>query len=499
MVVRTIYCVKMPICLKISPQSVNNILKSNASIPNAILFFRLGDFYETFDQDAETASKELDIVLTSRPVAKGVRIPMAGIPHHAAENYMQRLIEKGFHVAICEQVGEQPVKGLFPRQVTRVVTPGTVTEPGLLPGDANNYLACVVLGQGVQETSEVAGIAYVDITTGEFAFSEFEGRDLLAGLRAELVRLHPAEILYPEGQFLGDGLPGHLTPWPAWKFEPGRCEQVILNHFQATTLDGFGLQGMAFGLRAVGAVLQYVEQTQPASLKLLNRLSSYHFSEFMTLDAATRRNLELTETLRGGVTKGSLLGVLDHTVTPMGKRMIQQWVSKPLLDVSRIRQRQEGVRYFYDSGLVRAELRSALKPLADLERLANRVVSGSAIPRDLVAMRHSLESLPAIKNVFESRPEPLANLLGQFDLCNDELQLLLAALADDPPATLQTIGVIRPGYSAELDGVVERTRYAREWIASLEQVERERTRIKTLKVGYNKVFGYYIEISRSNA
>jgi DNA mismatch repair protein MutS len=474
-------------------------LEIKRQYPNAILFFRLGDFYETFDQDAETASRELDIVLTSRPVAKGVRVPMAGIPHHAAENYLQRLIEKGFHVAICEQVGDQPVKGLFPRQVTRVVTPGTVTEPGLLPGDENNYLACVVLGRLGQEGDDLAGIAYVDITTGEFAFSEFSGRDVLSGLRAELVRLNPAEILYPEGQWLGDGLPGHLTPWPAWRFEPGRCAQVILNHFQASTLDGFGLQGMPYGLRAVGAVLQYVEQTQPASLKLLTRLSSYHFSEFMTLDAATRRNLELTETLRGGTTKGSLLGVLDHTITPMGKRMIQQWVSKPLLDVSRIRQRQEGVRYFFDEGVVRADFRARLKPLADLERLANRVVSGSATPRDLVALRHSLKSLPAIKNIFQDHQVSLDDLLGCFYLCDEELQLLFAALADEPPATLQNVGVIRPGYSAELDGVIERTRYAREWIASLEQVERERTRIKTLKVGYNKVFGYYIEISRSNA
>ncbi len=219
-------------------------LEIKRQYPHAILFFRLGDFYETFDQDAEIASRELDIVLTSRNVAKGMRIPMAGIPHHAAENYLQRLISKGFHVAICEQVGEQPVKGLFPRQVTRVVTPGTVIEPGLLPGDANNYLACVILAEGDHGTHDRAGVAYVDITTGEFAATELSGDDIISSLRAELARLNPAEILHSEGQLAKDGLPGHLTPWPAWKFEPGRCSEVLLNHFQAATLDGFGLRGL---------------------------------------------------------------------------------------------------------------------------------------------------------------------------------------------------------------------------------------------------------------
>jgi DNA mismatch repair protein MutS len=419
---------------------------------------------------------------------------MAGIPHHAAENYLARLIERGFHVAICEQVGEQPVKGLFPRQVTRVVTPGTVVEPGLLPGDANNYLACVVAGEG----GAAAGVAYVDITTGEFAATELSGGDLLTAVRAELARLRPAETLHPDTLSLQDSLPGHLTSWPAWRFEHGRCQEELLRHFKAASLDGFGVRGMPLAVCAAGAILQYLGETQPAALNLLGSLSTYSLGEFMTLDAATRRNLELTETIRGGSMKGSLLGILDDTVTPMGKRLVRQWVSKPLLDVRRICERQEGVAFFFEGGLLRAEARAALKPLGDLERLTNRIVAGTAQPRDLVATRETLSRLPHLRGLFPVDAPPLRSLLEELDLCQEELGLLEAALSDEPPATLQNAGVIRPGYSAELDGVVERSRHARQWIANLETVERERTGIKSLKVGYNKVFGYYIEVTHAN-
>jgi DNA mismatch repair protein MutS len=473
-------------------------LEIKRQYPNAILFFRLGDFYETFDQDAEITSRELDIVLTSRNVAKGTRIPMAGIPHHAAENYLMRLIERGYHVAICEQVGEQPVKGIFPRQVTRVVTPGTVVEPGLLPGDANNYLVCVVMEANEEALPNRAALAYVDITTGEFATTEMSDQDLVSNLRAELVRLNPAEVLQPDGQKIKNGHPGHLTTWPSWRFEPGRCREVLLQHFNASTLDGFGLKEHSLSVRAAGAILQYLSETQSAALKLLTRLNTYSLSEFMNLDAATRRNLELTETIRGGSVRGSLLGVLDHTITPMGKRLMLQWVSKPLLDVTRIQRRQAAVGYFFDQGLLRAEVRSALKPLGDLERLVNRVVSGTAQPRDLVAIRQTLHQLPAFQALFPDESNPVTEWLFKFDVCSDVLNLLEESLEEDPPATLQNIGVIRPGFSAELDGVLERSQHARDWIANLEATERQRTGIKTLKVGYNKVFGYYIEVTRSN-
>ena len=462
--------------------------------PNAILFFRLGDFYETFDEDAEITSRELDIVLTSRPVGKGIRAPLAGIPYHAVENYLARLIEKGYHVAICEQVGDAPQKGLFPREVVRVVTPGTVVEPGLLPGDANNYLVAIVLSaNSFAGEAEQAGIAFVDITTGEFAVAELSYETL----RAELTRLHPAEILHPDDFSFNNGLPGHSTPWPAWRFEPGRCEEAILSHFQASTLDGFGLKGRGLAVRAAGAILQYLKETQPDALKLLTSLRTYSLSEFMTLDSATRRNLELTETL-SGERKGSLLNVLDHTVTPMGKRLLFQWISQPLLDVGKIRKRLDGVEYFFEHSMERAELRAALKPLADLERLTNRIIAGHAQPRDLVALRETLGKLPGIKVLVERGKKIEASLPG-VDLHADELHLLELAIDDDPPATTQNTGIIRRGFSAELDGVMEASQHARDWIANLEAAERKRTGIKTLKVGYNKVFGYYIEISRGAA
>ncbi|MDI6695938.1 MAG: DNA mismatch repair protein MutS [Anaerolineales bacterium] len=473
-------------------------LEIKRQYPQAILFFRLGDFYETFDQDAEIAARELDIVLTSRGVAKGVRVPMAGIPHHAVENYLARLIERGYHVAICEQVGDQPIKGLFPRKVTRVVTPGTVIEPGLLPGDANNYLACVVIEDAEGDHGARAGVAYVDITTGEFAATELSSEDIFGALRAELSRLKPAEILHPDTLTLRNGLPGHATAWPAWRFELGRCREMLLRHFQAASLDGFGLHDMNLSIRAAGAILQYLSATQPAALSLLTGVSTYTLSDFMMLDASARRNLELTETIRGGSTKGSLLGVIDKTVTPMGKRLLLQWVSKPLLDVEQINRRQDGVELFYQDGLLRAQARAALKPLGDLERLVGRVLSGAAQPRDLIAIRHTLAHLPDLLRLLPSAHRALTSILEDFSLCQEELALLQSAIADDPPATLQNIGVIRPGYSAELDGVVERSRHAREWIAKLESVERERTGIKSLKVGYNKVFGYYIEVTHAN-
>ncbi|MDH5508217.1 MAG: DNA mismatch repair protein MutS [Anaerolineae bacterium] len=468
-------------------------LEIKRQYPEAILFFRLGDFYETFDEDAQNIARELDIVLTSRNVGKGTRVPMAGIPYHAAENYLSRLIERGYHVAICEQVGDQPVDGLMPRQVVRIVTPGTIFEPGLLPGDANNYLASVVVEDGR------AGVAYVDITTGEFAAAELAGEDIDLVVRAELTRLRPAETLLPDTLAAQNNYPGHVTALPAWRFESGRCQEAIKAHFEVAALDGFGMKDKPLAVCAAGGILQYLKTTQPAALSLLTGLGVYSTNEFMTLDAATRRNLELTETIRSGNVKGSLLGVLDHTITPMGRRMLRQWVSRPLLDVVGIAKRQDGVAYFFEDGLGRAEIQQGLKPLGDLERLTNRVVSGTAQPRDLAAMRETLERLPSLFGLLPDGNSPLTDVLAESAGCEDELAFLMAALNDEPPATLQKVGVIRPGFSDELDRVMENSRHAREWIASLEAKERVRTGINTLKVGYNKVFGYYIEITKANA
>jgi len=465
--------------------------------PDSIIFFRLGDFYETFDEDAQTVSRVLDIVLTSRTVGKGVRVPMAGIPHHALENYLSRLIERGYHVAICDQIGDVPVNGLMPREVVRVITPGTILESSLLPGDGNNYLASLVIDD------HRAGIAYVDITTGEFAVTEIQEKYIEDLVRSELLRLNPAEILISEGtQFTPDGYSSHFTEFPAWRFEEERCLDVLKDHFRVKTLDGYGVRGFPYAIRAAGAILQYLEQTRAGSLQLLTGLSRYSLEEFMTLDAATRRNLELTETIRTGTAAGSLLGILDLTITPMGKRLLRQWVSKPLLDVEKIRCRHDGVELFFEDGLLRGETREKLKGLGDLERLSNRVAGGTAHPRDLIGIRETLSQLPGIRNLFPVKFKKgsfLGDLYKDFSLCSEVLDLISTALEDEPPAVLGKIGIIRGGYSEELDKILSNTKHARDWIANLESIERKNTGIETLKVSHNKVFGYYIEVTRAKA
>ncbi len=478
--------------------------------PDAIVFFRLGDFYETFDEDAEIAARELDLVLTSRPVAKNVRVPMAGVPHHAVEGYVARLIEKGYRVALAEQVGEVTGKGLVDREVARVVTPGTVVEPTLLDAKRANYLAAAV----VDEDGRRAGLAYADITTGEFAAAEFSGDDALTALEQELGRLAPRECLLPDAgdwketrnsefgffQNLKSKIQNpkseiHWTPWPVWRFEPGHARQTLLDHFELSTLDAFGCEGKPFAIRAAGAALAYLQETHKGALAQITSLSTYHTGHFMTLDPATRRNLELTETVSGGRT-GSLLGVIDATQTPMGARLLRAWLSQPLLDRAALEERLDRVQAFFDAGLSRAAVRDALKHVPDLERLANRVLGGSATPRDLVGIRKALEVIPNLQSQLTHLPTfPSTDL----DPHSETLTLITSALTDDPPAQLSKGGVIRPGYSVELDGILLASRDAKQWVAGLEKRERERTGIKSLKVGFNQVFGYYLEVSKANA
>jgi DNA mismatch repair protein MutS len=466
--------------------------------PDCILFFRLGDFYETFDEDAEVAARELDLVLTGRPVSKSQRVPMAGVPHHALESYVARLIARGYHVAICEQMTEPNGRGLVERAVTRVITPGTVVEPELLSDKKQNYLMAIFpLGNVDTRQWTKAGIAYVDVSTGEFAATQLEGENAAVLVVEELARLSPREVIMPaswveKGVSFPQGV--HLTPVPDWRFERANAEQILTQHFRVRTLDGFGLGEMPVGVCAAGATLHYLRETQRDNLAQLTSIRAYSTASFMVLDQFTRRNLELTETIRSRKSQGSLLGVLDRTVTAMGARLLRTWISQPLLDLKRLNARLDAVEALTQDEARRAEIHEHLRGVSDLERLTNRLLMGKAGPRDLIALRESLDTIPRLQELIGPLPA-LAALVKQMDGCDDVREQVSAALSDEPPATLNTIGIIRPGYSDELDGILNATREAREWIANLEPHERRRTGIPTVKVGFNKVFGYYIEVS----
>ncbi len=484
---------------KVTP-SRQQYLDIKAQYPDAIVFFRLGDFYETFDDDAETAARELDLVLTSRPQGKNQRTPMAGVPHHAAEGYIARLIAKGYKVALAEQISTETVKGLMPREVVRVFTAGTVIEPGMLEAGRNNYLTAVI------RDGDQYGLAYADITTGEFATTQINGR---RPLTEELARLAPAELLVADNEHTLHDQSKTVTPLPNWRFEEGNARQTLRRHFGVSTLSGFGCENKPLAVRAAGAILYYLQETQRGAIDQVQRLATYSTEGYMALDTATRHNLELTESI-GGDKSGSLLGVLNKTVTPMGARLLRQRVTRPLLNLDELNQRLDQVETFGNDGLLRADIRAALKGLPDLERLANRVLSGKAIPRDLENIRLALETVPEISEKLKiddprskiDAHNPIINLQSliiNLDPCPETHDLISRAIADNAPTNFNKMGVIRPGFSAELDGVMNSSAHAREWVAQLEPRERERTGIQSLKVGFNKVFGYYIEISRANS
>ena len=478
-------------------------LDIKADYPDCILFFRLGDFYETFDEDAEVAARALDLTLTSRPVSPGKndsRIPMAGVPHHALENYIARLIDQGFHVAVCDQVGEAPAKGIIERKVSRVVTPGTVIEPELLSEDRPNYLLALLPdGDAASGSWEAAGLAWVDISTGEFAATRLDGEHCAVLVLEELARLAPREVLLPEswaqrGVSLPEGI--HLSTLQDWRFEHSGGHQALCSQFGVKTLAGFGLEDKPQAVCAAGAILHYLRKTRRDSLAQLTGIRVYETSSFMVLDTFTRRNLELTGTLRGGQTRGSLLEVLDRTVTAMGARRLRMWISQPLLQPERIQARLDAVETLAADAARREALVETLRKVADIERLANRLLIGRAGPRDVLALRASLLAVPRLRTLI-SNLSALQPLVERLDPCEEVAGQIAQAIHEDAPATLNAIGVILPGYSDELDRVLQATREARDWIAGLEQVERERTGIPRLKVGFNKVFGYYLEISKS--
>ncbi|HEY3342281.1 MAG TPA: DNA mismatch repair protein MutS [Anaerolineae bacterium] len=481
---------------------------------DCILFFRLGDFYETFDSDAELVSRELDIVLTGRAVGKDNRIPMAGVPYHAADAYIARLIERGYRVAIAEQLGTEAINGLVPREVRRVVTPGTVVEASMLDAGQANYLAAICMEESDAGSEDAPigirtfGLSYCDITTGEFWATQVEGE---IELEREFARIQPRELLAPdlrEWQANADATGvtsfrvGLLKPTliPPYRFALTSTRQTLLEQFRVSTLAGFDLESRPLAVRAAGAILHYLRDTQPAALSLLTELRTYSTSQFMGLDAVTRRNLELTEGLRSRAKQGSLLGVLDETLTPMGARLLRIWISQPLLDQAAIEERLVRVDALHANTLLRAQLREALKNMPDLERLTNRAISGIATPRDLLNLKAATQQAGAISNVQIKAADAGTSEPGTkgFRLQLPDLtlitQLIESAIKDEPDDD----GFIFPGYSAELDGVHLTSRDAKIWVANLERVERERTGIKSLKVGYNKVFGYYIEVTHAN-
>ncbi len=464
-------------------------LRIKRKYPQAIVFFRLGDFYETFDEDAKLTSKELEIVLTSREMGKGHRVPMAGIPYHALDNYLARLINRGYKVAICEQVTKPgETRGLVEREVVRLVTPGTIVEPSLLDSKANNYLVSLVLGD-----SEV-GIAYVDITTSEFATTQLP----LERAVPELERLKPTEIITANSSELsGFGLAALVTPLEDYWFELEVARQTVLDHFGVSTLDGYGCAHLPLAIGAAGAIIHYIQETQKGVLGQLTGLTTYSTDSFMALDVNTQRNLELFQGSRFGTTSGSLLSIIDLTKTAMGGRLLKRWLGQPLLDITKLVRRQDAIGWFSDNTLSRNQTISLLGDTADLERLINRVRSNMATPRELISLKHSLEVIPKLIGVIEAG-EGIAWLKGELKPRQDVVDLITEAIVETPPSGLGEGGVIKPGFSEELDKLRLTTKNAKQYLANLERQEREKTGIKSLKVGYNRVFGYYIEVSKSN-
>lgn len=471
---------------------------------DAILFFRLGDFYEMFGSDAETASRVLEITLTARDAGADGKVPMCGVPFHAAEGYIARLIEKGFKVAICEQVEDpKQAKGIVRRDVVRIISPGTVMESSMLEDKKNNYLVALTKG------AEGFGLAVADVSTGEFRLTEAKGTRSQVKILDEIARLNPAEVLLNNelAQELADKLKtiSHcfISQLTSGDVSYKQAVSLLCSHFGTLNLAGFGCENLDLGVAAAGGLLQHLQGQGGGSLTHLNKLTPYALDQFMVMDLATRRNLELTMTLRDRGKKGSLLGVLDMTHTAMGGRLLKQWIEQPLVDLAVINRRQSMVEALYQDFLLRADLRDALREVYDLERLLGRIVFGSANAKDLLALLHSLKQLPGIHKLLGTAPDlsgtnPLGELAGQLDPLSDIAALLQQAIASDAPFTLREGNIIKDGFNQEIDELRHIARHGKDWVAALEAKERESTGIKSLKVGFNKVFGYYLEVTQAN-
>ncbi len=452
--------------------------------PHAIVFFRLGDFYETFEDDARLCARELEITLTSKVLGRDFRVPLAGIPYHAVDSYLAKLIAKGYKVAVCDQMADPATtKGLVPREVVRVVTPGTVLDEQLLDVRANNYLAAAI------SDGERAGLASIDVSTGQFQTAQIDALELAA----ELQRLDPRELLIAGAV---SDLPAGLPPPTALggaALDDERASDELLRHFGVLTLEGFGCAGKPLAVCAAAAILRYLAENQPAVLSQVTQLATSSAQGWMPLDPQTTRNLELFEAGRNGGKAGSLLTAIDGTKTPMGARLMRQRLARPLTDASAIHRRLDAVQWCYERGALRGALLAALARVGDLERLIVRVGAGGGSPRDLATLRRGLQQAEALRGQLRAEPPEALPTLPEL---SEALTIIECALADEP-GTLGQGDVMRAGFSPELDGLLSISHDARAILADLEQRERERSGIRSLKVGYNRVFGYYIEVSNA--
>ncbi len=475
-------------------------LDAKAACGDALLLFRMGDFYELFHDDAKLASRTLGLTLTSRDKGENP-IPMAGFPYHQLEGYLAKLIASGYRAAVCEQVEDpKQAKGLVKREVTRVVSPGTLTDDALLDPRESNYLAAVAVFTAKGQAEARAGLAWCELSTGRF----FAETIPPAKLADELARIAPAECLVSdEGEPLALPTGTMLTRRPAWAFAADSAHAALSKHFQTASLDGFGFTDEdAPALAAAGAVLDYLRETQKTSLDHFERLVPYRTGELLEIDEATRRSLEITRTIRTGARAGSLLAVIDRSTTPMGSRLLADWIANPLTSPAAIESRLDAVAALVTASAAREALRDELKGVYDLARLLARVTTGRASPRDLSFVARTLDKLPRIKELLakiSATPVPLlAELDAQLDLCPELLAQLASALVEDCPLSATGGGILRGGYHAELDRLRELAAGGKQWIARYQAAEAERTGIPSLKVAYNKVFGYYLEITNTH-
>ena len=473
-------------------------METKKEYPDCILFYRLGDFYEMFFDDALTASKELEITLTGKSCGLEERAPMCGVPYHAVEGYLNKLVTKGYKVAICEQVEDpKQAKGLVKREVTRIVTPGTNLNMQALEATKNNYIMCITY------TPTKIGLAAADVTTGDFYATEVEDSRRLMD---ELMKYSPSEIIcndafYVSGFDIADlrnRLQMAISTIESYYFDDEGCEKCIMRHFGVKSLIGLGLEDFPVGTIAAGALLQYLLDTQKNELVHINHIQSYLTSKYMLLDSSTRRNLELCETLREKQKRGSLLWVLDKTKTAMGARTLRSYIEQPLLNKTDMEARLDAVEELTKDSVSRDEIREYLNPIYDLERLLSKVTYKTANPRDLIAFRNSLEMLPHIKTVLKSfQKELLTGIYDDLESLEDIYALIDAAIEEEPPLLVREGGIIKDGFNEDIDMLRNAKRDGKQWLAQLEEEDRERTGIKNLKIKYNKVFGYYFEVTNS--